>query len=86
MKRIENQIKIGDGDGNVEDKMVDGDGDLEDQRVDGEGESVNVKGEHLKTCHSEFVPCPKPIFRKLVKTFKAFHSQNSMAKVILTTK
>ena len=56
MKRIENQIKIGDGDGNVEDKMVDGDGDLEDQRVDGKGESVNVKGEHLKTHHSEFVP------------------------------
>ena len=54
-KRIENQIKIGDGDGAVEDKIVAGDGDLEDERVNGKGESANVKGEHLKTCHSEFV-------------------------------
>ena len=54
MKRIENQIKIGDGDGNVEDKIVDDDGDLEDQRVDGEGESVDVKGELLKTTSFSF--------------------------------
>ena len=57
-KRIENQIKIGAGDGNAEDKIVDGNVDLEDQRVDGKSESVNVKGEHLKTCHSEFVLVP----------------------------
>ena len=39
--------------------MVDSDGDLDDQRVDGKGESDNVKGEHLKTCHSEFADFQK---------------------------
>ena len=64
--RIENHIKIGDG--AVEDKIVDCDGDLEDQRVDGKGKSVDVKGESLKTHHSEFVPSRfSENFSKLLK-------------------